>query len=80
MSRPDGISHIASSLREEIVDALADTFADFMAQMSPAARLRMVAFLHLVEQPGAVLADLDVDSAGLIRLTLSQDPGQKPIA
>jgi hypothetical protein len=78
MSRPDRLSQIAIDLREEIVDALADTVTEVIGRLSPAARLRLVAFLHLIEHPETVLADLNMDASGLLRLTLSKlpDPNQ----
>jgi hypothetical protein len=78
MSRPDRLSQIALDLREEIVDALADTVTDVIGRLSPDARLRLIAFLHLIEHPETVLADLEVDVSGLLRLTLSKRPGPSP--
>ncbi len=78
MSRPDLLSQIALDLREEIVDALADTVTDVIGRLSPDARLRLIAFLHLIEHPETVLADLEVDVSGLLRLTLSKRPGPSP--
>src|SRR4051794_34978888 len=71
MSTPDRMPAIAMALREEIVDALTETITDVIARLSPAARLRLVAFLHLLDRPEAALADLDVDQSGIVRLTLA---------
>lgn len=73
MSRPDRMSQLAQGLREDIVDALTDTVSDVIARLSPGARLRLVSFFHLLERPEAVLADLEVDPAGWLRLTLSSE-------
>lgn len=78
MSRPDRLSQRAVDLREEILDALADTVMGVIGKLSPAARLRVIAFLHLIEHPEAVLADLEVDATGLMRLTLSKPGSTQP--
>jgi hypothetical protein len=47
---------------------------EVLAKFSPSTRLRLVAFLHLIEHPESVLADLEVDPSGLLRLTLAKLP------
>jgi hypothetical protein len=74
MSRPDRAAQIALHLREEVVEALAETVTEVLAKFSPSTRLRLVAFLHLIEHPESVLADLEVDPSGLLRLTLAKLP------
>jgi hypothetical protein len=74
MSRADRTPALALALREEIVDALSDTMSDVVARLSPAARLRLVAFLHLLDRPEATLANLEVDPSGEVRLTLAMLP------
>jgi hypothetical protein len=74
MSRADRKPALALALREEIVDALSDTMGDVVARLSPAARLRLVAFLHLLDRPEATFANLEVDPSGEVRLTLAMLP------
>jgi hypothetical protein len=71
MSKADHAPALAVALREEIVDALSDTMNQVVARLPPAARLRLVAFLHLLDRPEATLANLEVDPAGGVRLTLA---------
>jgi hypothetical protein len=71
MSRPDRSSEIALCLKEEVIEAMNDTVADVVARLSPVARLRLLAFLHLLEHPEAVVAQLEVGPSGLLRLTLA---------
>lgn len=65
------MSLIAGMLREEAVDALTQTILDVVARLSPTTRLRLLAFMHLIDQPDAILADLNVDRDGYLSLTLS---------
>jgi hypothetical protein len=71
MLPPDRMPAIAIALRDEIVDALTATTTDVIARLSPVARLRLVAFLHLLDRPETALADLEIDPSGAVRLTLA---------
>ena len=71
MLPPDRMPAIAMALRDEIVDALTATATDVIARLSPAARVRLVAFLHLLDRPETALANLEIDPSGTMRLTLA---------
>ncbi|MGO4707138.1 hypothetical protein AB4072_15340 [Microvirga sp. 2MCAF38] len=75
MQPPDENPTIGAPLREELVDALADTVLDVVARLSPVTRLRLLAFMHLFEKPETIRADLSIDASGTVRLTLAQHPG-----
>jgi hypothetical protein len=67
---PEEPSSLALTMREELVDALTDTVTDVIARLSPVARLRLLAFMHLIDQPETVQAELEVEPSGLMRLRL----------
>jgi hypothetical protein len=77
MSRADQDPPIAHALREQIVEALSDTMRDVVARLSPAARLRLLAFLHLLDRPEAALANLEIEPSGAVRLTLAMLPDDR---
>jgi len=71
MSRRDGDRFIASFVQEELSDALAQTVAHLIPRLAPITRLRLLAFMHLLEHPETMKADLDIESSGTLRLTLA---------
>lgn len=79
MRRPDDGGPLPSTvLQAEIVEAMADTVTDVVARLSPGARLRLLAFLHLLDHPENASATFDLSEAGLMRLTLACPVGQEP--
>jgi hypothetical protein len=70
MSLPDDKFPLASFVHEEMIDTLSVNLAQFLVLIPPVARLRLLAFMHLVEQPGTMKATLDVQASGSLRLTL----------
>lgn len=70
MSLPDEEFPLASFLEEEMVDGLSETLGHLVALAHPVVRLRLLAFMHLVEQPENMQATLEVLPSGLLRLTL----------
>jgi hypothetical protein len=70
MSRPEENLPLASFVQEEMIDSLSKALAQLLGQLPPAARLRLLAFMHLVENPGTTKASLDVQPSGSMRLTL----------
>ena len=70
MSLPDESPPIASFVQEEMIDTLNEMLAQFLTQLPPVARLRLLAFMHLVEQPDEMKAVLEVTPSGSLRLIL----------
>jgi hypothetical protein len=71
MQQPDRRS--ARPIRKEIdlADAVADAIADAAARLPPAAQSRLLAFLHLMEEPETTIAELEVAPSGVMRLALT---------
>jgi hypothetical protein len=70
MSLPDESLPLASFVQEELIDSLNDTLVQFLEQLPSVVRLRLLAFMHLVEQPDTMKATLEVMPSGSLRLTL----------
>jgi hypothetical protein len=71
MSRHDGNHFIGPFVQEEMADTLAKTVTHLIPKLSPITRLRLLAFMHLLENPETMKADLDVEPSGCLRLTLA---------
>ncbi len=71
MQRRNGGSRRAFPLDGEEAEAVGDAIADMVARLPPKTRLRLVAFLHLLERPETASATFEVSEAGLMRLTLA---------
>jgi hypothetical protein len=78
MSLPDENHPVASFVQEEMIENLTQAMAQFLAQWPPVTRLRLLAFMHLVEQPETMKALLEITPSGSLRLTLDTDvtPGR----
>jgi hypothetical protein len=61
---------VASFVREEMVDGASRTLAACLSYMPPIVRLRLAAFMHLVADPTAMKAALEITPSGSMRLTL----------
>jgi hypothetical protein len=70
MSLPDENLPFASFVQEEMVDCLAKALTSVVGQLTPVARLRLLAFMHLIEDPEALKASLEIEPSGYLRLTL----------
>lgn len=70
MSRPEENLPLASFIQEEMIDCLSKALTGVLAQLTPVARLRLLAFIHLVEDPKAMRASLELEPSGSLRLTL----------
>ncbi|MEZ0169684.1 hypothetical protein [Microvirga sp. TS319] len=53
-----------------MIDGIRENFCRLLDLLPPVARLRFLAFLHLVEQPGTMAATLEIQPSGTLRLTL----------
>ncbi|KFG67467.1 hypothetical protein [Microvirga sp. BSC39] len=70
MSLPDEIPPVTSFVQEEMVDGATQTLAARLSRLPPIVLLRLLAFMHLVEDPAAMKAALDITPSGSMRLTL----------
>lgn len=70
MSLPDDKPPLSSFVQEEMSHGIRDNFCQLLDLLPPVARLRFLAFLHLVEQPDTMKATLEVLPSGTLRLTL----------
>jgi hypothetical protein len=73
MSLPDENPPLASFIQEEMIDNASQTLAQCLAGMPPIVRLRLLAFMHLVECPDTMKASLEIAPSGSMRLTLDTD-------
>ncbi|MCG7392004.1 hypothetical protein MHY87_03700 [Microvirga sp. ACRRW] len=70
MSLPEERPPLASFIHEEMSQGISNNLSQLLDLLPSVARLRLVAFLHLVEQPDTMKATLEVQPSGLLRLTL----------
>lgn len=70
MSRPDEEVPLASFVQEEMAEGLSENLSQLLELLPPIVRLRLLAFMHLVEQPDTTKAALEVQPSGSLRLTL----------
>ena len=70
MSLPDRNHPLTSFAQEEAVECLSRALTHVLERMTPLARLRMIAFLHLIEDPEALNASLRLTPSGRLSLTL----------
>ncbi|KAB0267640.1 hypothetical protein [Microvirga brassicacearum] len=70
MSRRDKAFPLKSFLQEEMTLALSDTMLNSIALLPSVTRLRLLAFLHFVDEPKSLAAELNFADSGDLRLTL----------
>jgi hypothetical protein len=70
MSRRDKVLPLKSFLQEEMTLALGDRMMDSIALLPSVTRLRLLAFLHFLDEPKSLSAKLDFAASGDLRLTL----------
>ncbi|MCC2650604.1 MAG: hypothetical protein K0R61_2008 [Microvirga sp.] len=70
MSLPDEIPPVVSFVQKELTDGATRTLEACLAHLPPIVRLRLLAFVHLIEDPAAMKAALEVTPSGSMRLTL----------
>jgi hypothetical protein len=61
----------------ELAAAIKDVIGEMMMRLSPAAQARLLAFMHLLEEPETTIAELDVEPTGVMRLALTHT-GARP--
>ena len=76
MSLPDELPPLTSIVQQEMADGATKTLAACLSQLPPIVRLRLLAllrllaFMHLVEDPAAMKAALEITPSGSMRLIL----------
>jgi hypothetical protein len=70
---PETDRFMTAFLYEEMAEAALSKLRQSMPRFTPTARLRLLAFVHVMANPAAVSADLSVDASGTLRLTLATD-------
>ncbi len=73
MSLPEENPPLSCFVQEDIMDRASQNMAQCLAQFPPIVRLRLLAFMHLVEYPDSLKASLEFTAAGSMRLTLDTD-------
>jgi hypothetical protein len=70
MSLPEENPPLSFVVQEEMIDRASQNLVHCLAQFPPIARLRLLAFMHLVEYPDTLRASLEITPSGSMRLTL----------
>jgi len=70
MSLPDENPPVASFVQEEMIEVATGTIAICLSHVPPIVRLRLLAFMHLVEHPATMRASLEISPSGSMRLPL----------
>lgn len=70
MSLPDENPPVSSFVQEEMIEGATRTLALCISRLPPVVRLRLLAFMHLVEYPATMRASLEITPSGSMRLTL----------
>jgi hypothetical protein len=70
MSLPDEIPPVTSFVEEEMSDGATRTLSACLSRLPPIVRLRLLAFMHLAEDPTVMKAALEVTPSGSMRLIL----------
>jgi len=78
VTSPDTDRGLTSFLYEEMAETLVASLGCIVPLLSPATRLKLLAFVQLLDKPEAVTADFAVGPSGALRLTLATDGGRPP--
>jgi hypothetical protein len=70
MSLPKEKIPLASFVQEEMIENLSESLSQLLGTLPSIVRLRLLAFMHLVENPDTMKATLEIDPSGAMRLTL----------
>jgi hypothetical protein len=73
MSLPEENPPLSHLVQEEMMNRASQNLAHCLAQFTPIVRLRLLAFMHLVEYPDTMRASLEVTPSGSMRLTLDTE-------
>lgn len=80
MSPSDKTPPLSAFIQEEMIENACQRLAQYLVQFPPAVRLRLLAFLHLIECPQTTKASLKITRSGSVRLTLETAAGSCPPA
>ncbi|QRM30566.1 hypothetical protein [Microvirga sp. VF16] len=78
MSLPEENPPLSASVQEEMTDRATKNLAHCLARFPPIVRLRLLAFMHLVEYPDTMRASLEITPSGSMRLTLDTEVAPAP--
>jgi hypothetical protein len=70
MSQREKIIPLKAFLQEEMALSMSDKMMNSIASLPSVTRLRLLAFLHFVDEPKSLSAELDFAASGDLRLTL----------
>jgi hypothetical protein len=73
MSLPEENPPLSHLVQEEMMNRASQNLVHCLAQFPPIVRLRLLAFMHLVEYPDTLRASLEVTPSGSMRLTLDTE-------
>ncbi|WP_404286432.1 hypothetical protein ACD578_15800 [Microvirga sp. RSM25] len=73
MSLPEENPPLSHLVQEEMMNRASQNLVHCLAQFPPIVRLRLLAFMHLVEYPDTMRASLEVTPSGSMRLTLDTE-------
>lgn len=66
---------MAAFVYDEMAEGSLSRLKQFIPRLAPTTRLRLLAFVHLLENPEELAADLTVEASGTLRLTLAAGVG-----
>ena len=78
MSQHEKLIPLNSFLQEELARAAGDRMLGSIASLPSVTRLRLLAFLHFVEDPHSLSAELGFSASGDLRLTLVARQSTEP--
>lgn len=71
MKPPEQMDNVSTDNHDELLDALTATVTDVITRLAPLTRLRLLAFMHMMEHPEATTAELEFLPSGMMRLTIA---------
>ncbi|WP_114944703.1 hypothetical protein [Microvirga calopogonii] len=78
MSLPEENPPLACIVQDELIDRASRNMVHCLEQFPAIVRLRLLAFLHLVEYPDTMRASLEITPSGSMRLTLDTKVAPDP--
>ena len=73
MSQPDENAPLSSFVQEEMINGVSETLSQCLAQLPRIVRLRLLAFMHLVENPDTMKAALEITPSGAMRIVMETE-------
>ncbi|EIM27704.1 hypothetical protein [Microvirga lotononidis] len=78
MSLPEENPLLSCIVPDELIERASRNMAHCLAQFPAIARLRLLAFMHLVEYPDTMRASLEITPSGTMRLILDTKVAPDP--